>query len=128
MDEYQLEKSFQALEQLRKPDFCSAKTSSLIEHVGQRLDSCKNLVIADDDASEYCMFWEAESVLPCLIWGGAVKAVKALVVHVEEETLSRPGCLPLDPKGCELMGLVFDLRQAVIEGYFLCEMRLSKRT
>jgi hypothetical protein len=38
-----------------------------------------------------------------------IEAMRLAVLHAEQETLSRPGCLPEDYRACEMMRLVFPL-------------------
>jgi|688.fasta_scaffold951154_1 hypothetical protein len=127
MDEYQLEKAFEILGQLRRLDIHSEKISSLIELVEQKLDLCRIVFKDDDNPAEECEVRIAESEITWSIWRAATWAVQQLISQAEEETRSRPGCLPLDPSDCELMGLAFNLRDATMEGYWLCETKLKRR-
>jgi hypothetical protein len=48
-------------------------------------------------------------------WQRVIEAMRLAVLHAEQETLSRPGCLPEDYQACEMMGLVFCLWRAVLD-------------
>ena len=127
MDEYQLEKAFETLLKLRRLDFLSTRTAELIDLIQQKLDLCQILFEVDDDAQESGESETIESELPWLMWRAAVEVVQLLIVQAEEETQSSPGCLPADPKGCELMSLAYSLRRAVMEGCEFYGVRLKKK-
>ena len=127
MDEHQLEKAFQVLGQLQKLDHRSTKISSLIKLAEQKLELCKIVFEDDDSAGDEDDSEIEESELSWSLWRAAVWAVQQLISQAEEETQSRPGCLPLDPSDCELMGLAFNLRDAAMEGYWLYRTKLDRK-
>jgi hypothetical protein len=116
MGEYQLEIAIEALAHLRSLDGISAKIACTLDLIEKRLAICKTVfgrdVISDNEEEDD----PSTTKLRYIIWMRAVEASQLLVAQAEEETRSRPGCLPLDHKACELMGLAYDLRWAVMEG------------
>ncbi|MFN4865186.1 MAG: hypothetical protein ACK5GZ_02520 [Cyanobium sp.] len=127
MDEYQLEKAFQVLGRLQELDYRSTKISSLIELAEQKLELCKLIFKDDDSAGDEDDSEIEESEISWSAWHAAAWAIQQLISKAEEETQSRPGCLPLDPGDCELMGLVFNLRDAAMEGYWSYRTKLDRK-
>jgi hypothetical protein len=121
MDEHQLEQAFEVLAQLQALDSVSAQIASTVSLIEKSLDFCQEVFQNHSDLCEADDDNPFVAKLQCSVWRRTVEAVRLLIVQAEEETQSRPGCLPLDPKGCELMDLVFSLRHVVMENYALCE-------
>lgn len=126
MDAYQLECSQAALVELKNFNPVSERVADLIAIVERRLNMC--LVIFGADGMGGAAFnSDASSMheLPQLTWRATIEAVQLLITQVEQETQSRPGCLPADQEGCRLMSLLFRLRREVMEGYGFSHERLE---
>lgn len=118
MDAYQLECSQAALLELKNFNPISERVAYLIAIVERRLDICQ--VVFGGDAMGGAAFNSDTSSMHELLqltWRATIEAVQLLITQVEQETQSRPGCLPADQEGCRLMSLLFRLRREVMEGY-----------
>jgi hypothetical protein len=119
MDEYQLEQASEVLAQLQELNSVSESVADAIELAARKLDLCQTLFSRNDDVVQADEEEPTPSEIAYSIWWGVVEAAQLLINHAEEETGARPGCLPLDPKGCELMGLAFAFRRVVMENFGL---------
>jgi hypothetical protein len=119
MDEYQLEQASEVLAQLQGLNAVSARVAYAIELAARKLDLCQTVFSCNDDLVQADEEEPTTSEFAYRIWWGVVEAAQLLINHAEEETGARPGCLPLDPKGCELMGLAFAFRRVVMENFGL---------
>lgn len=126
MDPDQLAQSYEILGQLQRLDLASIRIVSTLNLIASRLDLCRSAFVCDHDLDADALDESSATEFQYWTWQGAVKAAQLLIVQAEEETQSRPGCLPLDPMGCELMSLAFSLRWTVTGGYWLYEAKLAR--
>ena len=128
MDEYQLEQASEVLAQLQELNSVSESVADAVELAARKLDLCQTLFSRNDDVVQADEEEPTPSEIAYSIWWGVVEAAQLLINHAEEETGARPGCLPLDPKGCELMGLAFAFRRVVMEGFGLYGSKIGRKS
>lgn len=118
MDAYQLERSQATLLELKNFNPISERVAELIAILERRLDMCQ-VVFGGDGMGGAAFKSDASSTheLLQLTWQAAIEVVQLLITQLEQETQSRPGCLPADQESCRLMSLLLTLRGEVMEGY-----------
>ena len=128
MDEYQLEQASEVFAQLQELNNVSESVAYAIELAARKLDLCQALLSRNEDVVQADAEDPTRSELAYRTWWDMVEAAQLLINHAEEETRARPGCLPLDPNGCELMGLAFAVRRVVMEGFGLCGSKIGRKS
>lgn len=126
MDQDQLEQAYEILGQLQRLDFVSIRIANTLDLVASRLDLCRSALRCDEDLDDDTLVEPSVTEFQYWMWHIAIEAAQLLIIQAEEETRSRPGCLPLDPLGCELMSLAFSLRWTVMGGYWLYGAKLAR--
>jgi len=128
MDEYQLEQASEVLAQLQELNSVSESVADAIELAVRKLDLYQTVFSRNDDVVQADEEEPTPSEITYSIWWGVVEAAQLLISHAEVETGARPGCLPLDPEGCELMGLAFAFRRVVMEGFGFYGLKLKRKS
>ena len=121
MDEWQLKKVCEALDDVRAVNTLPVDARYTVSSISHKLDL---LTTIKDDDSELDP-WLAN--VYSSIWHDLIALCHRLVDQIQRHTGCAPGCLPMDPEDCMMMTLVLDLRWVICDGHDFYARKVSSQ-